>query len=50
MGRSKAYIDDSWFQVGDGVDGYRITNVNQNSIEIQGENGETTLIKLGRSW
>jgi hypothetical protein len=50
IGNSKAYIDDSWVQVGDGMDGYRIMNINQNSIGIQGEDGETTIVKLGESW
>jgi hypothetical protein len=47
---SKAYVNDSWFQIGDPIGDYRLINVDQNSIEIQGDNGLTTRIKLGDAW
>ena len=43
----KAYIDSSWIQIGDCIDDFKLTNVKQNSIELQSDSGRKIAIKLG---
>ncbi|MDR2646297.1 MAG: hypothetical protein LBC04_03955 [Holosporaceae bacterium] len=47
---SKAYINGSWFQIGDPIDGFKLMGVEQNSIEIQDDSGHKTTIKFGAVW
>jgi hypothetical protein len=47
---SGAYIDDSWFRVGDFVGGRRLTEIFPNAVEIKGEGPSKIRIGLGESW
>jgi hypothetical protein len=47
---SRAYIDGSWFQIGDRIDDCELTSVAQNFIELQKEDSSKIQIKLGASW
>jgi hypothetical protein len=49
INNSKAYIDDSWFRIGDKIEDYKITGIYSNFIEIQNDN-QKSIIKLGSSW
>jgi hypothetical protein len=47
---SKAYIDDSWFQIGDPIDSFCLMRVEQNFIEIQDDSHHKISIELGATW
>jgi hypothetical protein len=49
LGNSGAYIDNTWYGVGDKIGDWKVLNIYQNSIEIQLNNRKST-IKLGSSW
>lgn len=46
----RAYIDNSWFQIGDDIDDFRLIAVKQNSIEIEDQTGHKVQVKLGTTW
>ncbi|MDR2106990.1 MAG: hypothetical protein LBO73_00485 [Holosporaceae bacterium] len=45
-----AYIGDSWFRVGDSIDGQRLTAVFPNSVEIQTDDRRKIRVGLGENW
>jgi len=47
---AKAYIDNSWFSVGDQIDDYKITDIDQNFLELQDDNACRRVIELGENW
>ncbi|MDR0631771.1 MAG: hypothetical protein LBF54_00795 [Holosporaceae bacterium] len=47
---AKAYVNDSWFEIGDKIDDYRLVHVDQNFIEIQEDDGLKIQVKLGGQW
>lgn len=47
--QSLAFIDKKWMKIGDKVDGYAITKINQSSIKIQNDNISKT-IEVGKTW
>jgi hypothetical protein len=48
--KAKAYINNSWFQLGDAIEDRRLIGIYQNYIELQRSNGDKTIIKLGEMW
>ncbi|MDR2765981.1 MAG: hypothetical protein LBB63_00765 [Holosporaceae bacterium] len=49
LDNSRAYVNGSWYGVGDKIDGWKILSIRQNFIEIQSENKKLSP-RLGASW